>query len=158
VVVVDGGSGAVIEALCQRAAEQGPAMLQVSGLGRNIAADSVSRIMKDSRILRHMKLVFPVEPGHFVPSGEVAPRHKSRIAPLKAHGVKCGFGIRMAGSVRTSRLSWRVGVGKGDPGPVEDGLIVDRNRGGSAGGQKKKGKNQGACGTKALEGKAGPVG
>ena len=157
-MIVDGRSGAVIEALCQRVAHQGSPMLQVSGRGRNITADPVSRLMKDSPVAGHMKMVLPVEPGHFVPSGEMAPRDKSRIAPLKTHGAQCGFGIRMAGDVRSSHLSWRVGVRKGDPGLVEDGLIVDRNRGGPAGSQEKKAKDQDVCGEKPLEGKLGPAG
>lgn len=157
-MIVDGCSGAVIEALCQRAAHQDPAMLQVSGRGWDITSDSISRLMKDSQIPGHMKMVVPVEPRHLVPSGEMAPRDKSRIAPLKTHGAQCGFGIRMAGDVRSSHLSWRVGVRKGDPGLVEDGLIVDRNRGGPAGSQKKKAKDQDVCGEKPLEGKPGPAG
>ena len=157
-MIVDGRSGAVIEALCQRVAHQGSPMLQVSGRGRNIAADSISRHMKDSPVAGHMKMVFLVEPSHFVPSGEMAPRDKSRIAPFKSHGVQCGLGIRMAGRIRSSHLSGRVGVRQGDPGLVEDGLIVDRNRGGPAGAQEKKDKGERGCGEKLPEGEAGPAG
>ncbi len=157
-MIVDGRSGAVIEALCQRVAHHGSPMLQVSGRGRNITADPVSRLMKDSPVAGHMKMVLPVEPGHFVPSGEMAPRDKSRIAPLKAHGAQCGFGIRMAGRIRSSHLFGRVGVRKGDSGFVEDGLIIDRNRGGPARGQKKKAKGEGGYGENPSEGEAAPAG
>ncbi len=125
VVIADGSVWAGVKATQKIGADEGSSVLKIPGFGRDIAPNLVALLPEDSRIACNMELSFPVKPGNLMVLCQMPARYESWIIPPKAHREKGGFDPWVPGNT-LPLFPVRVGVGKGDVDPVEDGLIINR--------------------------------
>ncbi len=126
------GAGRAVEKTSQKPSPDSVSpMLKIAGGGGDITSYTISGFPEKAGVSGDVQCSFFVEPGDFVFSVKMVAEGEPWIVPLEAHGPED------PDHPGVFRASLGEGLGKTDQGPVQNGLIGNRDGCALAGGEQK---------------------